>query len=106
MKICILLIFSHYRNALRAVKVGGSVVYSTCALAPTQNECVIDNTAALARQHFGIEIVEQSLAGLQNQLRNTHLFRFSEKCQRGTLIVPYIRSNFGPMYVCKLLRIK
>lgn len=94
----------HLSNALRATKVGGSVVYSTCTLSPTQNECVVENTAALARQHFGIEVVEQSLSQLENQLRNTHLFRFSEKCQRGTMVVPFIRSNYGPMYVCKLLR--
>ncbi|KAI6184370.1 5-methylcytosine rRNA methyltransferase NSUN4 [Aphelenchoides bicaudatus] len=91
-------------NALRSVKVGGSVVYSTCTLSPTQNESVIENTAALARRHFGINVVEQSLSRLENHLKNTFLFRFADKCQRGLLVVPNIRSNYGPMYVCKLLR--
>jgi len=93
-------------NALRSAKVGGSVVYSTCSLAPTQNECVVENAAALVKQNFGIDVVEQSTKRLENQLRNTYLFRFSEKCQRGSMIVPNIRSNYGPMYICKLLRTK
>uniref|UniRef100_A0A914DM51 NOL1/NOP2/Sun domain family member 4 n=1 Tax=Acrobeloides nanus TaxID=290746 RepID=A0A914DM51_9BILA len=28
-------------NALRSVKVGGTVVYSTCSLAPNQNDVVV-----------------------------------------------------------------
>jgi 16S rRNA C967 or C1407 C5-methylase (RsmB/RsmF family) len=38
-------------NALRSVRVGGSVVYSTCTLSPSQNEAVVENAAVLAQQH-------------------------------------------------------
>uniref|UniRef100_A0A915DMR5 NOL1/NOP2/Sun domain family member 4 n=1 Tax=Ditylenchus dipsaci TaxID=166011 RepID=A0A915DMR5_9BILA len=48
-------------NALRSLKIGGSVVYSTCSLSPTQNECVVENAAALAKTYYNIECVEKSL---------------------------------------------
>lgn len=94
------------RNAIRSAKVGGTVVYSTCTLAPAQNECVVENAAAIVDKHFGIEVVEKSLSGLAAHLRGTGLFRISEQSQRGLLVLPSILSNFGPMYVCKLQRVK
>ncbi|KAI6206571.1 WD-REPEATS-REGION domain-containing protein [Aphelenchoides besseyi] len=93
-------------NAIRAVKVGGTIVYSTCALSPQQNECVVENAAALVREHYDMDVVEVSVKRLENHLRNTGLYRFTDKCRRGMLIVPNIRSNFGPMFVCKLKRTK
>ncbi|VDN24143.1 unnamed protein product [Gongylonema pulchrum] len=43
-------------NALRSVRVGGCVVYSTCALSPVQNEAVVENGVAIAEEHFGISV--------------------------------------------------
>ncbi|CAD5210580.1 unnamed protein product [Bursaphelenchus okinawaensis] len=93
-------------NAIRSLRVGGSVVYSTCTMSPAQNESVVENAAILASEHYGIEVVEQSLNKMRNQLMNTTLFRFSDKATRGLLVVPNVRSNFGPMFVCKLVRKK
>ncbi|KAL3069110.1 hypothetical protein niasHT_034340 [Heterodera trifolii] len=90
-------------NALRSVRVGGSVVYSTCTLSPTQNEMVVENACALARTHYGIKAVERSLKKMENRLTNTGLFQFSADCRRGSLLLPTLLSNFGPTYVCKIL---
>ncbi|KAL3109058.1 hypothetical protein niasHT_012620 [Heterodera trifolii] len=92
-------------NALRSVRVGGSVVYSTCTLSPTQNEMVVENACALARTHYGIKAVERSLKKMENRLTNTGLFQFSADCRRGSLLLPSLLSNFGPTYVCKITRI-
>ncbi|KAL3092994.1 hypothetical protein niasHS_004596 [Heterodera schachtii] len=92
-------------NALRSVRVGGSVVYSTCTLSPTQNEMVVENACALARTHYGIKAVERSLKKMENRLTNTGLFQFSAACRRGSLLLPSLLSNFGPTYVCKVTRI-
>ncbi|KAI1715296.1 16S rRNA methyltransferase rsmB/F domain-containing protein [Ditylenchus destructor] len=93
-------------NALRSVKVGGSVVYSTCTLSPNQNEAVVENAVALANTYFGIQCVEQSLQRLKVNFSNTGMFFFAENriCKRGILAVPNVLGNFGPMYVCKLKR--
>ncbi|KAL3096417.1 hypothetical protein niasHT_028653 [Heterodera trifolii] len=86
-------------NALRSVRVGGSVVYSTCTLSPTQNEMVVENACALARTHYGIKTVERSLKKMENRLTNTGLFQFSADCRRGSLLLPTLLSNFGPTYI-------
>ncbi|VBB32388.1 unnamed protein product [Acanthocheilonema viteae] len=43
-------------NALRSVRVGGCIVYSTCTLSPVQNDGVIENGVAIADEHFGIKV--------------------------------------------------
>lgn len=100
------LIKNPYRNALRSVKVGGCVVYSTCTLAPNQNDVIVDNAASLAESRYGIKVVERSLIPMQKKLSSSGLFKFSHLCHRGILILPFLPSNFGPMYVCKLQRVK
>uniref|UniRef100_A0A7E4VIT1 NOL1/NOP2/Sun domain family member 4 n=1 Tax=Panagrellus redivivus TaxID=6233 RepID=A0A7E4VIT1_PANRE len=93
-------------NALRSLKINGSVVYSTCSLSPMQNDAVVENAAVIAEQQFGIKVVEKGLTQLQNHLLPSGLYRFALNCQRGLLVVPHIASNFGPMYICKLQRLR
>ncbi|EFO90577.1 hypothetical protein CRE_08115 [Caenorhabditis remanei] len=92
-------------NALRSVKVGGSVVYSTCTLSPSQNEAVVENAVAVARNDFGIETVEESLHQLVSHMTSSGLYRFHDT-PLGALVVPFLPSNFGPMYICKLTRLQ
>uniref|UniRef100_A0A183F3Z5 NOL1/NOP2/Sun domain family member 4 n=1 Tax=Heligmosomoides polygyrus TaxID=6339 RepID=A0A183F3Z5_HELPZ len=92
-------------NSLRSVKVGGSVVYSTCTLSSTQNEAVVENAVAIAEQKFGIRVVEESLSQLVTHLSSSSLYRFSDQCRTGALVLPFLPSNFGPMYLCKLTRL-
>uniref|UniRef100_A0AC34F181 SAM-dependent MTase RsmB/NOP-type domain-containing protein n=1 Tax=Panagrolaimus sp. ES5 TaxID=591445 RepID=A0AC34F181_9BILA len=86
-------------NALRSLKVGGTVVYSTCSLSPMQNDSVVENAAVIAEQEFGIKCLEKPLSQLRNHLEPSGLFRFSKNYQRGLLVLPNLLSNFGPMYV-------
>uniref|UniRef100_A0A1I7XTQ5 NOL1/NOP2/Sun domain family member 4 n=1 Tax=Heterorhabditis bacteriophora TaxID=37862 RepID=A0A1I7XTQ5_HETBA len=95
-----------YRNALRSVKVGGSVVYSTCTLSSIQNEAVVENAVAIAENKFKIKVVEECLSQLATHLSSSGLFRFSDQCKRGALVLPFLPSNFGPMYICKLSRLQ
>ncbi|PIC50387.1 hypothetical protein B9Z55_001303 [Caenorhabditis nigoni] len=92
-------------NALRSVKVGGSVVYSTCTLSPSQNEAVVENAVAVVKNDFGIEIVEESLHQLVSHMTASGLYRF-HGTPLGALVVPFLPSNFGPMYICKLTRLQ
>ncbi|CAG9534755.1 unnamed protein product [Cercopithifilaria johnstoni] len=91
-------------NALRSVRVGGCIVYSTCALSPVQNDGVIENGVAIADEHFGIKAVELSLSQMVSHFKS--IYRFSNEPRRGLLILPFLPSNCGPMYVCKLQRIQ
>uniref|UniRef100_A0A0N5B146 NOL1/NOP2/Sun domain family member 4 n=1 Tax=Syphacia muris TaxID=451379 RepID=A0A0N5B146_9BILA len=91
-------------NGLRSLKPGGSLVYSTCALSPVQNEVVVENAVALAKEKFNIEVNELSLSMLITCLRKSGLYRIWN-CNVGALILPFLPSNFGPMYFCKLQRV-
>ncbi|PAV64278.1 hypothetical protein WR25_25360 [Diploscapter pachys] len=92
-------------NAIRSCRVGGSVVYSTCTLSPIQNESVIEKAAAMVKHNFGIDVIEESLSDLFISLYNTGMYQVNTHCRRGYLILPFLPSNFGPMYVCKLTRL-
>lgn len=96
--------YNHFRNALRSVKVGGTVVYSTCTLSPLQNESVVENACAIVKRNYGIVCIEKSLNRLKGHLTSTGLYKFNDQCKRGILVVPFLPSNFGPMYVCKIMR--
>uniref|UniRef100_A0AC35TXI3 SAM_MT_RSMB_NOP domain-containing protein n=1 Tax=Rhabditophanes sp. KR3021 TaxID=114890 RepID=A0AC35TXI3_9BILA len=91
-------------NGLRSAKIGGTVIYSTCSLSPLQNESVVENACAVAERDFGIQCVEKDMSQLKQHLTSTGLYRFSDQCKRGLLVLPFLPSNFGPMYVCKLTR--
>lgn len=88
------------------MRVGGSVVYSTCSLAPTQNECIVENAIILAQQYYNIQCAEQSLKYMEDHFQTTGLYWFSNCCKRGILVIPSVLTNFGPMYVCKIKRLK
>uniref|UniRef100_A0A914XUV4 NOL1/NOP2/Sun domain family member 4 n=1 Tax=Plectus sambesii TaxID=2011161 RepID=A0A914XUV4_9BILA len=92
-------------NALRSARIGGTVVYSTCTLSPVQNEGVVENAAAIAREHFGIKVEERKLDTMVGDLLRSELFQINRQRKFGTLIVPHLPCNFGPMYVCKLRRL-
>lgn len=49
------IVFIIQRNALRLVRVGGAVVYSTCSLSPIQNDGVVH--LALKQAFLGDNIV-------------------------------------------------
>jgi 16S rRNA (cytosine1407-C5)-methyltransferase len=50
-------------SALRAVKVGGQVVYSTCTLSPEENEGVLDAVLRKFLGTFQIDTLDERLAG-------------------------------------------
>ncbi|XP_045451345.1 5-methylcytosine rRNA methyltransferase NSUN4 [Melitaea cinxia] len=94
-------------NALRLVRVGGAVVYSTCSLSPAQNDGVV--RAALQRA-FGEHSVVASIRDLTkpfSALSSTlRLGTGQARPKYGQLVVPDIAANFGPAYISRLVRIK
>uniref|UniRef100_A0A8D8M1X6 NOL1/NOP2/Sun domain family member 4 n=1 Tax=Cacopsylla melanoneura TaxID=428564 RepID=A0A8D8M1X6_9HEMI len=87
-------------QALKLVKVGGSVVYSTCSLSPIQNDGVVHMTMKRIWEETKCEIEIKDLSEAIKPLRSIYSFA-NIKMSYGHLIKPYLPANFGPMYFCK-----
>ncbi|XP_046673772.1 5-methylcytosine rRNA methyltransferase NSUN4 [Homalodisca vitripennis] len=89
-------------QALKLVKKGGAVVYSTCSLNPAQNDGVVQMALRKVWEETSMKIVVKDLSQALEPAKV--VFKFAEpRCLKyGSLIVPYLPSNFGPMYFCKL----
>ncbi|KAI5713404.1 hypothetical protein M8J75_016124 [Diaphorina citri] len=93
------------KHALKLVKVGGSVVYSTCSLSPIQNDGVVHMSLKRIWEETGCEIEIKDLSQALRPLKS--LFSFANiNLSYGHLVQPHLPSNFGPMYFCKFDKIK
>ncbi|KAK3513387.1 hypothetical protein QTP70_014215 [Hemibagrus guttatus] len=88
---------------LRATRRGGELVYSTCSLSQLQNECVVQQALSLAQQEMDITVQVQDLSSFTRLFSDT--FRFAPQPALGELVLPHLCANFGPIYLCKLLRV-
>lgn len=89
---------------IKSCKPGGSVVYSTCTLSFSQNDGAIQSAFETIWKETNIDIVVEDIQPLLSHFRNT--FVFYPKCRFGQLVLPKLTSNFGPMYICKINRLK
>lgn len=92
-------------HGIKACKPGGTVVYSTCTLAPPQNDGVIQ--AVLERiwteTNMSLHVAIEDAKIISMKFQDT--FHFYDKCRFGQLVIPKITANFGPLYFCKMRRI-
>ena len=85
--------FSLLSGAFLAVKVGGSFVYSTCALSPTENDDVVAKLLERRKENLVLEEVKDF--GLPG----------AEKTKFGLIFMPD-RCGFGPLYMSRIKKIK
>eukprot|EP00746_Dinoflagellata_sp_MGD_P025177 gnl/MRDRNA2_/MRDRNA2_159179_c0_seq1.p1 gnl/MRDRNA2_/MRDRNA2_159179_c0~~gnl/MRDRNA2_/MRDRNA2_159179_c0_seq1.p1 ORF type:complete len:252 (-),score=36.77 gnl/MRDRNA2_/MRDRNA2_159179_c0_seq1:366-1055(-) len=88
--------FTLVRSALSNVKVGGRVVYSTCSIAPVQNDDVVSR---ILKKFSNMVQVVDGFADDQATLKQLG----AEKTQHGWVMLPD-RSEFGPLYWAVLER--
>jgi 16S rRNA C967 or C1407 C5-methylase (RsmB/RsmF family) len=110
------LFFGLFRSAIRACKPGGIVVYSTCTLAPVQNEGVVERAIENLRSsssnkkqrgYHGNAPIKCEIVSTQSLEKNfAYFFEFHAKTRYGSLVLPHISKNFGPLYFCKIRRIR
>ncbi len=82
--------YSMLVSALEAVKVGGVIIYSTCALSPFENDGVIEKLTKKRKGRFAL---------LSSELPS------GEPTTYGWQILPDTESGYGPMFIAKLKRI-
>lgn len=94
-------------NALRLVKVGGTVVYSTCSLSPIQNDGVVHSALKNVFENYSVVATIKDLTASMAGFRSTlELGTDSAAPKYGQLVTPRVGANFGPSYISKLVRVK
>ncbi|TST47730.1 ATP-dependent DNA helicase PIF1 [Bagarius yarrelli] len=89
---------------LQATRPGGVLLYSTCSLSQLQNECVVQQALSLAQQEMDLTVQVQNLSSFTRRFSDT--FHFAPQPALGELILPHLCANFGPIFLCKLLRVR
>ena len=101
---CLHLFLKRLRCGIKSCLPGGNIVYSTCTLAPGQNDGTVQETLDELLQTTDIEVVVEDLQELVDIFKDT--LKFFNGCRFGKLVIPSLFSNFGPMYICRLKRLK
>lgn len=92
------------KSALKSLKCGGDVVYSTCTMSPLENDNVVKRSLLQLREE-GYQAT-YAVMNLRDALKPLdRLFAFNRKFIYGQQVVPNVCSNFGPMYMSKIRRI-
>lgn len=91
-------------ETLKSVRLGGTIVYSTCTLSPIQNDGVVHIALKRIREETDLDFIivqtKEALRPLRNIFQLYHHFKY------GVQVLPHLPSNFGPMYFAKLIRTK
>jgi len=82
--------FAMLAAALEAVKIGGYILYSTCTISKYENEEVIAKLEKKREGRYEIITLETS---------------YSESLSYGSIILPDLSNNLGPIYFCLIRRV-
>ncbi|XP_024941555.1 5-methylcytosine rRNA methyltransferase NSUN4 isoform X2 [Cephus cinctus] len=92
-------------NALKLVAPGGIVVYSTCSLSPIQNDGVVQMALKKSWEETESVMIVKDMSEALNPLRC--LYKFGNFGLRyGHIVIPTVKNNWGPIYFCKIQRIR
>ena len=91
-----------FHSAIQSLKIGGTLVYSTCTFAPEENEAIVDQI--LKKYGTAIEVVEVKIPGPDTEqgIRQWRNLQFNEQVSRACRIVP--DSLFEGFFICKMVK--
>lgn len=90
-------------NALKLVRTGGTVVYSTCSLSPVQNDGVVQMALKRLWEEDNSVIIIKDMSEVLHPLQT--LFNFGNfGLKHGHIVIPTLEYNWGPLYFCKMVK--
>ncbi|XP_076755521.1 5-methylcytosine rRNA methyltransferase l(2)10685 [Xylocopa sonorina] len=92
-------------NALKLVKKGGTVVYSTCSLSPVQNDGVVHVALKRAWEESDSVLIVKDMTEALEPLRCMYEFG-NIGSKYGHIAIPTLDNNWGPIYFCKIVRVQ
>ncbi|KAK5699969.1 hypothetical protein LTR97_006103 [Elasticomyces elasticus] len=95
-------------TALKAVKVGGQVMYATCSIEPTENDGVIEKMLALVekgKKKGAMWTVELGFGG--DETLTSQLEQWAERTKRGWIVLPDHPSDgrWGPLFFARMKKV-
>lgn len=88
---------------------GGHVVYSTCTMAPFENDEVVSQVIKLSEKRSSStteNIPIKKLVVNRPELSNEVIENFNIQTTKfGFLVFPLVSKNWGPVYFCRLTRV-
>ena len=92
----------HLFYAIQSLKIGGTLVYSTCTFAPEENEAIVDQI--LKKYGTAIEVVEMEIPepDTEKGIRQWRNIQFNEQVTRARRIVP--DGLYEGFFICKLVK--
>ncbi|XP_061517821.1 5-methylcytosine rRNA methyltransferase NSUN4 [Anopheles gambiae] len=91
-------------NCLKLLRPGGTLVYSTCSLSPVQNDGVVHMALSNVFSEIGMTVTIKDLSLMMQPLTDIFKFANPTTLKYGQLVLPFLPANFGPMYICKMVR--
>ncbi|XP_053664985.1 5-methylcytosine rRNA methyltransferase NSUN4 [Anopheles marshallii] len=91
-------------NCLKLLRPGGTLVYSTCSLSPVQNDGVVHMALSNVFSDTGLTFTIKDLSLMMQPLQDIFKFANPSTLKYGQLVLPFLPANFGPMYICKIVR--
>lgn len=87
------------RAAIQAIRPGGRIVYSTCALSPAENETVVLKALKKGEPNAHLELLEPDTTAIEYAKKYSIML---EQRESGYHILPDTSHGIGPIYFCVL----